>query len=409
MPGITLKAMAPHTPGNGFGSGVPRKVVVPIPRRAVAKQAPEPTPPPQSTPRPVVIRRKLERFKQVDHGLPYMQNINQMMTAKKLLRKLAHLLEKARSKFAETDVRVANARAAAHGQLQVAEQAERWVEERADEVELAQQEMALQEEEAVVAGDLAADEVEEAVAAEALAAEGVEEARVANETAEAEEAEAAVAVADAAKERAAAAEAQAVAEAAQTEAEREEVEAEEAIAAQEEAEQALRDAEKLVQYGADPATGRKLKKQEKIEAAADLEAKRKHVLELCSRISDERTQWNQVRLDEAKEELAAADTKKMKDLKKVLVARREKELQKEQSEGVSRAADEAEMARAVAEERQVSFQWKNPDFQFRNPDFLLRNPDFLLKNYDFIIKNTHTGGVEADDAGGGRRAGARGE
>ena len=45
------------------------------------------------------------------------------------------------------------------------------------------------------------------------------------------------------------------------------------------------------------------------------------------------------------------------------------------------------VAGMTGDERQVGFQWKDPDFLSRNPDFLSRNPDFLSKNPDFLSRN----------------------
>ena len=45
------------------------------------------------------------------------------------------------------------------------------------------------------------------------------------------------------------------------------------------------------------------------------------------------------------------------------------------------------VAGMTGDERQVGFQWKDPDFLSRNPDFLSRNPDFLSRNPDFLSRN----------------------
>ena len=360
-PPATVLRVDPVRSG-GFGSRVPRKVVLPLPKPPPARAQPLPAPgstrkaKPKPTPPkvPAPQRTARGRYKHVNHGLPYMKNIKQIMTASKLLAKLRDLNASARQHYADSDVRVAAARATAEAALESAERLELTVEQRQGEVEAARAEMARQEEEAREAQEQMEREVAEAEAADQAVAVEVQQAQDAEARAAAEEAEAAAAAAEAAREHQRATAAEAAAVEATAKAEAVEEAATQAQAEQDAAEQALAEAERLVEGGVDPATGKKLKKQEKAEAAGDLAAKREHLLKRApsAKVSDERVQWNAARLREAQQELETASGKGKKQRRQLEanVAQRQKAMQKEQSEGVARALEEAEMARAFAEE-----------------------------------------------------------
>lgn len=285
VPSATLRVLSPRR--GGFGSSSARKVMLPVPKPPPASQ-PKPLPPPASArqkpvpPKASVAQRAApKRYKHVDHGLPYMKNIKQIMTAKKLLAMLKELNTQARQYFVDSDLRVANARAAAKNALNTAEQLGVVVEQRQAEVDAAEAELARQEEEARQAQNKLIDEVAEAEAAEQAASREVQEAEDAEARAAAAETEAYTAAAEAAREKNRAAEAKAAAAAAAEEAAEKEHDAVRAKAEQDAAEQAVAEAEHLLELGVSPATGKKLKKQEKIEAAEDLAAKREHLLQRC--------------------------------------------------------------------------------------------------------------------------------
>ena len=75
-----------------------------------------------------------------------------------------------------------------------------------------------------------------------------------------------------------------------------------------------------------------------------------------SRISDERTQWNEARLREAEQELESVSSKKQRAQIANTVAQRQNALQKARSDGVNRALEEAEAARILAEEAKMQMQ-----------------------------------------------------
>eukprot|EP01043_Picozoa_sp_COSAG02_P066498 COSAG02_NODE_10372_length_1956_cov_2.769830_3_plen_348_part_01 len=171
VPSATLRVLSPR--GGGVGSSSARKVVLPVPKPAGPASQLQPLPPPASTrqkpvppKKPVAQRVAPKRYKHVDHGLPYMKNIKQIMTAKKLLAILKELNTQARQYFADSDLRVTNARAAVKTASKTAEQLGVVVEQRQAEVEAAQAELARQEEEARQAQNKLIEEVIEAEAAE---------------------------------------------------------------------------------------------------------------------------------------------------------------------------------------------------------------------------------------------------
>ena len=110
----------------------------------------------------------------------------------------------------------------------------------------------------------------------------VQEAKDAEAQAAAAEMEAQAAAAEALREKTRAAAAQEAAAAAVERAAEKEEEAARAKAEQTAAEQAVREAEQIVERGMNLETGKKLKKKEKVEATADLAAKREHLLQRCA-------------------------------------------------------------------------------------------------------------------------------
>lgn len=271
----------------GFGSSAVRKVVLPTPQPPPSSQ-PQPLPPPVSVrtkrhkptpPKAMKAQRTAPmRYRQPSQGLPYMKNIKQIMTAKKLMAKVKELNTLARKHFADSDIRVANAWAAARSATEAAEKLELAMGQRLTELEAAQNDLLREEMEARQAQHRLSKEVADAEAAESAASKEVQEAKDAEAHAAEAELEARATAAEALRQKNLAVDAQASAAAAAEKAARKE---EEAARAQEEqvvAERALAEAEQLVERGVNPGTGKKLKKQEKREAVADLVAKREKLL-----------------------------------------------------------------------------------------------------------------------------------
>ena len=265
----------------GFGSSSgARKVAFPAPGTSPRSQpagGARHTPLPPKA--PMSQRSAPRRHKQVDHGLPYISKIKQIMTAKKLFAKLKQLNSLARENFAGSDMRVLNARSAAQIATETVKRLEGSTRQLQAEVEAAQEELARQEAEAWQAQIKMAREVAEAEAAEEAVSRQVQDAKDAEAHATATEVEARAAAAEALRGKTCAAEAQLAAAAAAQQAAESEAEAARAQAEQVAAEQALVEAERLVERGVSSATGKKFNKQEKRVAAADLAAKREHLLQ----------------------------------------------------------------------------------------------------------------------------------
>ena len=264
----------------GFGSSSgARKTVFPAPKTSALSQPAEsarPTPLPPNA--PMSQRPAPRRHKHVDHGLPYINKIKQIMTAKKLFAKLKELNSLARQNFADSDVRVLKARSAARTAMETVKRLQGSAGQLQTEVEAAQEELArLQAEARQVQIELARESTEVEAAEQAVSRQ-VEEAKDAEAHATATELEARVAAAEALREKNRAAEAQVAAAAAAQQAAESETEAARAQAEQTAVEQALIEAEQLVERGVSSATGKKFNKHEKLEAAADLVAKREHLL-----------------------------------------------------------------------------------------------------------------------------------